>query len=341
MRLFTNRRGFLLITALWTLAFLAVLAVTIALGTRQKIMLLSRLEDRHRAQLAAEAGVKKAVAVLLDDLEDNQYTYSAKAKVRRLNNSGEFAAISVGDERADVSCSAFDEDVGKVVDRYGLCDEQAKLNINVADRDMMARLIVDVSGLAEDAARKIAQDIVDWRDYGKHKAEGFFSDDYYTSLQYPYRMKEKNFERIDELFLVKGMTRELFDALRPFITVSGDGRIHVNTASSQVLRALGFDPVLVAKIVKARKGVDGKENTEDDHIFYRTFDIASEVHAIVKLEDKEIKQINDMNARGVWTTDSMVYSMTSRVVSDGKDPKRTIDAVFNALSNKFEYWYEK
>ncbi|MBF0122846.1 MAG: general secretion pathway protein GspK [Candidatus Omnitrophica bacterium] len=340
-RLLRNRHAFLLITALWTLAFLAVLAVTIALGTRQKIMLLSRLEDRHRAQLAAEAGIKKAVAILLDDLEDNQFAYSAKAKVRRFNNSGEFAAISIGEERADVSCPAFDEDQGKVVDRYGLCDEQAKININVADLDIMARLIVDVSGRPEDVARQIAQDIIDWRDYGKRKAEGFFSDDYYMSLQYPYRMKERNFERIDELFLVKGITPDLFEALRPFMTIFGDGRINVNSAPPQVWRALGMEPVVVAKILKARKGVDGRENTEDDHVFYRTFDIASEVSAIIKLEDKEIKQINDMNARNVWRTDSMVYSMVSRVASDGEDFKRTIEVVFNALANKYEYWCEK
>jgi hypothetical protein len=154
-------------------------------------------------------------------------------------------------------------------------------------------------------------------------------------------MKEKNFERIDELLLVKGITRELFDAMRPFVTVWGDGRIHVNTASSVVWRALGLDPSLVAKIIGVRKGADSLENTEDDHVFYRTFDIASEVDAVLKLEDKEINQINQMNARGIWTTDSVLYSMTSRVISDGENPRRVVEAVFNTVSSKFEYWHER
>lgn len=336
-----QHRGFLLITVLWALGFLAVLAVTIALGTRQKIILLSRLDDRHRSQLAAEAGIKKATAILWDDLENNQFAYSAKAKVRRFNNSAEFANILLGEERAEVVCPAFDEGQGRIVMRHGLCDEQARINLNTASPDILMRLIAEVAGQSEDIAREIARDIIDWRDYGRRKAEGFFSDDYYVSLYYPYRMKEKNFERIDELLLVKGITRELFDALRPFVTVWGDGRIHVNTASSVVWRALGLDPSLVAKIIGVRKGADGQENTEDDHIFYRTFDIASEVDAVLKLEAKEINQINQMNARGIWATDSVLYSMTSRVISDGKDPRRVIEAVFNTVSSKFEYWHER
>ena len=50
-----RRRGFILITALWTLVFLAVLAVTLLAGVRQRIFLFQRIEDRLRVQSAAEA----------------------------------------------------------------------------------------------------------------------------------------------------------------------------------------------------------------------------------------------------------------------------------------------
>jgi hypothetical protein len=105
--------------------------------------------------------------------------------------------------------------------------------------------------------------------------------------------------------------------------------------------ALGLDGVVVDKFLKARSGPDGRDSTGDDHIFYRLFDIASEVNTLVALEEKETRQIDALNTRNLLTTDSMVYGMTSRVRSDQGGAKRAIDAVFNAFSNKFEYWYEK
>jgi type II secretory pathway component PulK len=154
-------------------------------------------------------------------------------------------------------------------------------------------------------------------------------------------MKEQPFERIDELFLVKGMTRETYDALRPYVTVYGDGRVNINTTSRKILMAFGLDGVVADKLLKARRGPDGRDATGDDHIFYRVFDIASEVNALVPLEEGEARQIDALNTRNLLATDSMVYGMTSRVRSDHEGAKRSIDAVFNAFSNKFEYWYEK
>jgi type II secretory pathway component PulK len=336
-----NNDGFILIVALWTLMFLTVLAIAVGVGTRQKIILLDRLETRSRIQLAAEAGIKKAVAVLVDDLEESQFRYTPKAKARRHNNPSEFSNIQLNEQTADVICSVYDEAVGKVVDRNGVCDEQSKINLNVVDNLTLENLIADVLGYPTVEARAFAENIIDWRDYGRHEAAGFFSDDYYKNLEFPYEMKEQPFERIDELFLVKGMTREAYDALRPYVTVYGDGRVNVNTASRKVLMALGLDGVVVDKFLKARSGPDGRDSTGDDHIFYRLFDIASEVNTLVALEEKETRQIDALNTRNLLTTDSMVYGMTSRVRSDQGGAKRAIDAVFNAFSNKFEYWYEK
>ena len=340
-RLLRHNDGFLLIVALWTLTFLTILALAVGVGTRQKIILLDRLETRSRIQLAAEAGIKKAVAVLVDDLEESQFRYTPKAKVRRHNNQAEFSNIQLGDQTVDVICPFYDEVTGKFVDRYGVCDEGAKINLNVVDKLTLENLIANVLAYSAVKVRTLAENIVDWRDYGRHEAEGFFSDDYYKNLEFPYEMKEQPFERIDELFLVKGVTREAYDALRPYVTVYGDGRVNVNTASRKVLMAFGLDGVVVDKLLKARRGQDGRDSTGDDHVFYRVFDIASEVNTLVALEEKEARQIDALNTRNLLTTDSMVFGMTSRVRSGEQGTKRTIDAVFNAFSNKFEFWYEK
>ena len=334
-------RAFILISALWTLAFLTVLAVTLFAGVRQRIILFQRLEDRSRAQLAAEAGVKKSIAVLLDDMENSQFKLTPQAKVRRMNNPGEFANIPVGDLRVEVVHDVLDDKSGDVVTLWGLADEQAKLNVNTASAENIKRLVVEVLGWGGAEAKGLADAITDWRDYVRHESQGFFSDDYYKSLEFPYGMKEQPFERPDELLLVKGVDRKIYDALLPFITVYGDGRVNINTVSKKVLVALGLDAGVADKVLKARRGVDNLEATGDDHIFSHTFDVASETAKAVTLEVREARQIDELNAKNFLTTESGFYSFVSRVLSSDGGFKKTVLCSFSAFESRIVYWYEK
>lgn len=336
-----TQRGFVLILALWALGFLTVLALSVGLGTRQKILLLGRLEGRSQAQFAAEAGVKKAVAVLLDDLEKQQYLYSPEAKVRRHNNPEDFAAIGLGGTTAEVICRSYEEMAVPAVERPGLCDEHSRININSVDAQTLSRLVTVALGLDDEKARVLAGAIIDWRDYGQREAVGFFSDDYYKNLEYPYEMKATPFERIDELLLVKGIDLKTYERLRPLVTIYGDGRLNVNTVPKAVLLALGLDVTVADKFLKARRGPDNRDSTADDHVFLKTFDIAAEVNSLVPLEEKEARQLDILNAANLLCTESQVYSLTSRVIPDGEGSARLIDAVYDAAQNKFLFWVEK
>ncbi len=341
MKSLRSNKGVVLIFALWALGFLTVLALSVGFGTRQRITLLGRLEERVRAQSAAEAAVKKAVAVLIDDLENEQFLYSPAAKQKRHNNPAAFAGIEIDGWKAEVVCPAFDDAAGHVVERSGLCDEQSKINLNTVDLTTLKGLLTNVLALDSDTATKLATNIVDWRDFGQHEAEGFYSDDYYKNLEFPYDMKEQPFERIDELLLVKGVDRSVYERLYPFLTVYGDGHININTVPGPVLAAYGLDPAVAGKLLLARRGKDNIEGTADDHVFQRPFDVASEVKALVPLDDKELRQIDALNARSVLMVSSLMYSAVARVPVDGGGYVRTITVVFNAFTNKYEYWYEK
>jgi len=336
-----QEKGFVLITALWTLMFLAVLAVTLLAGVRQRIILFQRLEDRSRVQLAVEAGVKKAVAVLLDDMENSQFKLTPQAKVRRMNNPGEFAGIQVGEMRVEVVHEAMDDKSGDMLTAWGLADEQGKINLNTASADTIKRLIVEVLGWGGAEAKGLADAIADWRDYGRHDAQGFFSDDYYKNLEFPYAIKERPFERPDELLLVKGIDLKVYGSLLPFVTVYGDGRVNINTVSKKGLVALGIDPGVADKVLTARRGADNTEATGDDHIFSNTFDVVSETAKAIALEASEARQIDALNARNLLTTESGVYSFLSRVLSSDGAYKRSVRCVFSVFESRIVYWYEK
>lgn len=67
-------------------------------------------------------------------------------------------------------------------------------------------------------------------------------DETYTRLKPPYRSANRLFADVSELLLVQGITREHYQALRPYIYVAqGYMPLNVNTASPLILRCLADD----------------------------------------------------------------------------------------------------
>ena len=335
-----NRQGSILILAVWTVLFLSIFAAKIGLRIRQRVTLLSRLETRSKLHFIAEAGIKKAIAGLRVDLVKNKGLYSSFGKYYRHNNSDAFQSINVGDGLSEVAY-IFHRDFNITEKRYGFVDEERKININVVDRLTLTRLIQQVSGLDEDKSQGIAEAIIDWREIGRSQTTGFYSDDYYSNLEYSYEPKNGDFELIDELLLIEGIDENLFNILKDFMTVYGDGKVNINTASAEVLSVLGLSPEVISKIFLVRRGMDGIEDTADDYVFQRTYDIASEMKSFIKLKFNEVKEINDLNLSGLIKTNSSFYFIKSKGAVNQKKDTLTILCVYNAQEDRVEYWREK
>jgi len=87
---------------------------------------------------------------------------------------------------------------------------------------------------------------------------------------------EKGFEFMEELFLIDGMTRDVYSIIEPYISIyrGNDSKVNINTAGENVLRAIIGDDMLVNKVLEYRRGNDGIEGTEDDNIFKTNSDIS-------------------------------------------------------------------
>lgn len=335
-----NQRGAILIFVLWVLSFLAILAVNLGYGVRQKIIFAKRIESRSQAQHVTEGCAKAAVAMLLDDLYKNQYQYTPAAKAFRHNNPSRFADIAVPDGKCEVSY--IDPDGMSATDiKYGVRDEESKININTADKTVLFRIVSEVLGVDDHMAETISEAIFDWRQSGESELKGFSSDDYYSNLKDPYPKKSQPFEIIDELLLVKGIDRPSFDLLRNYLTVYGSGQININTASRKVILALGLDEELVDKLLALRRGADGVDNTGDDHIFSRTFDIAAEVNAYQKLQPEQMKAIDYLNQRNLLGTNSSFFTIRSLGFLNDSNDKRQLYVSISSTDNHIFYWNEK
>lgn len=131
--------------------------------------------------------------------------------------------------------------------RGQMVDQQGCFNLNNLDGPgaepaaaQFGRLFGLLEGADSYAARGVVQATQDWIDKDSDpRIPGGAEDSIYTSFDQPYRAANRPMESPSELLLVKGMTRDLYQALLPHVCVLPSGSaINVNTASSLVLASL-------------------------------------------------------------------------------------------------------
>ena len=123
-------------------------------------------------------------------------------------------------------------------------DEERKLNLNrlilangnAPDEQRLAVFRKLLSIL--DIEQSVADAVVDWLDNDDSARVGGAEISYYLSLPYPYRAKNDLFDTPEELRLVRGVTKEIFEKIKPFVTIHSSGMVNINTAPKEILMAL-------------------------------------------------------------------------------------------------------
>ena len=330
-----NPKASILILSLWSLCLLSTFAVILGFGVRQKLTLVNRLDERDRLHFIAEAGIKKAISQIKKEPEKDY----AALKDDWSNNTGVFKDIDIGDGKFSISRDYINEHIGLTESWYGLIDEESKININKANQTILERLfrLVDFD---ETQAQELAAAIVDWRDSDSELSIplGSAEDSYYRNLEYSYEAKDADFEVLEEILLVKGMDRNIFEKIKNYITIYGSGKINVNTASKVVLLALGLSQDLVDKIVSFRLGEDGIIGTSDDNVFDTPSNIVPKLSLFFHLSDSEIAQLSVIVDQYLVTNSN---NFMARCISklNGKKKTTEVICVINR-SGKILYWQE-
>ena len=335
-----NRHGAILILVLWAIGFLSVLALQMGMNIRQKMTLVQRLEERRQLHYIANAGIQKAIVLLRQNVKVNENA-TAGGKVALGDHKQHFAHIPVGKGFAEVSYTGFDERSSEDIKKFGVVDEESKLNVNKAKPTELKILLQYAFAMGDEAADQLAKSIVDWRDHGDSELSGFYSGAYYGNLKDPYTIKNADYEVLDELLLVYGISKNRYQELLKYFTIYGSGRVDVNTASAPVLLAVGFSEELTKKILAARRGLDGQDGTMDDYIFQQIYDFGSELGAFVDLTREDLDQIDQINFAGKIGTTSQFYSIKSTGYLLNKPQKKVISCVFNVKDDKMEYYREE
>lgn len=238
----TGQRGFALIMTLWALVLLTVAALSLSLTSRTNSASTRNFKEDTLAYYLAVSGVEEALAYLMTDRD---------AAVDFIDAGGNFRTDS---ERPTVSGV---RDVEGFRVEIRVSDEESKINLNNPNTDSLRNLLVQ-AGVPGDEIDGMMDSLLDWIDPDDLYRLSGAEDRYYESSG--YRPKNGPLDVPEETLLIKGFKpdylygNEDVHALYPFITAKGEG-ININTASEEVLRAVGFsDPEIKAVVEQRSRG---------------------------------------------------------------------------------------
>ncbi len=231
--------GLALIAVLLVLALLLTVVGEFTVAMRFEGATTLNFQAVVSATYLAEAAYHRAVAEILPEAVAQHFDESGLLVFRRAQLDSAEAP-----ERRNIPLGP-----GRI--SYRITDEESRLSLNRTRPELLHRLLIELD-VERETRDVIVDSVLDWRDANEeHRLNGAESD-YYLALPAPYRSKNADFDSLDELLQVRGVTREIFygrpegrspgkcAGLADCLTVATTGALNVNTASDTALRTLGF-----------------------------------------------------------------------------------------------------
>ncbi len=184
------RRGSVLVITMVVIFAIAGMVLSLGRWSRTELLVSANTLATLQAS-AAERGAEQYVMKILATDRANLHVYT----------QDEFAAITTG-QGGGLFWIVRPDYGDPELPAYGLVDESTKININNANFTTLQRLPLMTD--------EIAASIVDWRDENENPTQTLGAEStVYMGRADGYNAKNANFETVEELLLVNGMTRDL------------------------------------------------------------------------------------------------------------------------------------
>lgn len=232
---------------LWVLTILTVIVFAFSYMTRAETYASLTFKEWTAKKFLAEAGIERGAMEIF-------------YRKQNLNT-----ALEEGSEVWKTDGTPYTVETGNGRFVVSIIDESGKISINTLNDTsgiILKNLLIN-AGVQEEIADTIVDSTLDWKDSqggAIHRLHGA-GDDYYMSLPTPYKPRHDNFETLEELLLVKGMTPQILygngqkKGIIDFLTVnSTSGAINLKAAAKEVLAAIpGLGEDDVAAILSLRE----------------------------------------------------------------------------------------
>ena len=260
-KVLNNNKGVALILTLLIVSLIVVLSLQFNTAMRSEVHAAYNLRDGMTLEYVAKSGFYSALAVLKED--DTAYD-SLLDDWELMKGYGAYS-VTLFEEEASFDLAIQDLErkipINSLVNDQGVPDENQK--------SILARFLnLDEFNLESDQVDDIVEAIIDWLDQDDNTTGfGGAENSYYQSLEIPYSCRNGPMESIEELLLVKGITKELYEGtggnpgIADYLTIYGDGNININTADKPVLKALSED--ITDEVFEDLDAYRKDENNED------------------------------------------------------------------------------
>lgn len=263
-----SQKGIALLIILWVLTILMVIALSFSSMTRTETYSTLSFKEGAEKKFIAEAGIERAIMELF-------------YRIQNIN----METILEGSEVWKIDGTSYNGQIGEGNYSVRITDESGKVDINIitdANSDILRNLFKNL-GIPEDEVNIIVDSILDWKDADDLLHLNGAEDDYYMSLPNPYKPKNANFDTLEEMIMVKGITQEMLygkgeqRGIIDFLTInSGRSQINLNAAPKEVLMAIpGMTPEIADAIINYRQEKEIKNMAEVQPILGENYSLMS------------------------------------------------------------------
>jgi len=257
-RFIENNRGMALILTILIISIIVSLTLQFNKSMWSNLYAASNLRDGVKLGCIARSGFNGALAALYEDsLSGDTDTLREIWAVTGFFTDSYSSVFDEGRFHVNISDLSGRIQINQLIDKDGKCNDEQKA--------IVARFIsLPEFELDIEDVENIMDAIKDWIDHDSEITRFGAEDSYYQSLERPYQCKNGPFEFLEELLLVRGITRELFygteekPGISSYISIYGDGKININTSTGMVIRSLSdeIDEERVENIIAYREDED-------------------------------------------------------------------------------------
>jgi len=285
-----NKKGSALIVTMLIVALLTSLTVEFAYEVYIGTNAFSNWSNAQRASLIAKSG-QALSSKYIEEKGGLSYTYPGEIDLPVEKDFGPdtILTIKIEDEHSKFN-------INSIIYQNGLTNEKALSSL----KKLLEYLNINPS---------LAMTIADWID----------PDQEPRLRDSEYGAKNSYLWSVDELRLIKGVDKRIFETISPFITVYGNGLININTAKLPVLVSLSNNMTETL----AKRIIDYRENTPFEDVAH-------------------LQRVSGMETIGPLLIGRItVKSSNFRVTSTAsvKEIIRVVESVIDT-SSKVHYWRE-
>jgi len=316
-----DRRGTAsaLIVVLWVIVLLSLLIGSFVFDAHIEARITSYYRKRTKAEYLARSGIEIAEMLMTKSTEIKK-TKSEEEKEEEEEEDRWYSdakRLSEGDTTKTV------ENLGEGTVTVEIKPERARRNVNTLKKEKEWEGILEVGDIPEEMWPELIESFLDWTDGDDiPRVDGAETEDYYATLDTPYRAKNADLDAVGELLLIKGFNKTILEGgvletgiegeeavhvsgIKDLLTIYGDTKVNINAASRRVLMTLpdsdGTIDLIAGAIIEEREGLLNENGEKENSFFADDSDMFSRVP---ELRNAPLKDY-------VTTASSTYYRITS------------------------------